>query len=118
MFRIFFEAQAYAKQDGQGRSLTGDLDGGVELTIGQSNAKKGLRLEIRGDVDMMVYGNMHQHVTGDYLLECANFRHITKGNHVSTAQNFNRTALAVILDQAPMILNNSGTTPTQVEGYA
>ena len=107
-----------AGKDGHGRSLTGDLDGGVELTIGQSDAKKGLRLEIRGDVDMMVYGNMHQHVTGDYLLECANFRHITKGNHVSTAQNFNRTALAVILDQAPMILNNSGTTPTQVEGYA
>ena len=103
--------------DNQGRSLTGALDGGVEMTIGQSNAKKGLRLEINGDVDLMVKGNFHQHITGDYILECANFRQVTKCDHVVTAQTINETALAVHLSQAPQILNNSGTTTPQLTGY-
>ena len=103
--------------DNQGRSLTGALEGGVEMTIGQSNAKKGLRLEINGDVDLMVKGNFHQHITGDYILECANFRQVTKLDHVITAQNINETALAIHLSQAPQILNNSGTTTPQLTGY-
>jgi len=106
-----------AGKDNQGRSLTGALDGGVELTIGQSAAKKGLRLEINGDVDLLVKGNMHQHVTGDYILECANFRQITKMDHVVTAQQMNHTALAVHLVNSPQILNNEGSTPFQNSDY-
>jgi hypothetical protein len=106
-----------AGKDKQGRSLTGSLEGGIELTVGQSSAKKGLRLEITGDVDWMVHGNLHQHVTGDFILECKNFRHITKLDHVVTAQNINHTALSAHVVNSPQILNNSGTTVMQKTGY-
>jgi len=95
--------------DKQGRSLTGALAGGVELTIGQSSAKKGLRLEINGDVDMMVYGNMHQHVTGTYTLECAQFRGVTMTEHVQTAQRIIEAALARHTTEAPDIVHNQGS---------
>jgi hypothetical protein len=95
--------------DKQGRSLTGALAGGVELTIGQSSAKKGLRLEINGDVDMMVYGNMHQHVTGTYTLECAQFRGVTMTEHVQTAQRIIEAALARHTTEAPNIVHNQGS---------
>ena len=98
-----------AGKDSQGRSLTGALDGGVELTIGQSSAKKGLRLEINGDVDLVVKGNMHQHVTGDYILECTAFRQITKTDHVVTAQKIIEAALARITHEAPDIVSNQGS---------
>jgi hypothetical protein len=98
-----------AGKDSQGRSLTGALDGGVELTIGQSSAKKGLRLEINGDVDLVVKGNMHQHVTGDYILECTAFRQITKTDHVVTAQKIIEAALSRHTTEAPDIVHNQGS---------
>ena len=106
-----------AGADNQGRSLTGALDGGIELTVGQSSAKKGLRLEINGDVDWVVKGNFHHHVTGDYILECTNFRQVTKLDHVVTAQNVNHTALSAHVVNSPQILKNSGTTTMQTTGY-
>lgn len=94
--------------DQQGRSLTAALDGGVEMTIGQNKQKKGLRLEINGDVDMLVKGNMHQHVTGDYVLECSAFRQITKTDHIVTAQKIINAAMARITNEAPDIVHNQG----------
>jgi len=102
-----------AGKDKQGRSLTGALDGGVEMTIGKSNAKKGLRLEVNGDVDLMVYGNFHQHVTGDYILECTNYRKIAKVASVSTAQTIHEVALSLHTTEAPDIQNNGISYPYQ-----
>jgi hypothetical protein len=102
-----------AGKDNQGRSLTGALDGGVEMTIGQSSAKKGLRLEINGDVDLMVKGNFHQSVTGDYILECTNFRRITKLADITTAQDIHSVALGMHTVEAPIIQSNGISYPYQ-----
>jgi hypothetical protein len=60
--------------DNQGRSLIAALDGGIEATIGQMVTKgakngKAMRLEIDGDVDVVIKGNLHLNVTGDVISE-------------------------------------------------
>jgi len=94
--------------DQLGRSLTAALDGGVEMTIGQNKQKKGLRLEINGDVDMLIKGNKHEHITGDYILECTTFRQITKTDHVVTAQKIIEAAMTRHTTEAPDIVHNQG----------
>jgi hypothetical protein len=94
--------------DQLGNSLTGQLDGGIEITVGQNKQKKALRLEINGDVDMTIKGNKHEHITGSYILECTDFRMITKTDHIETAQKFVRVAMARITDEAPDIVHNQG----------
>ena len=61
--------------DTAGRSLIAQLDGGIEATIGSnqtngaSNFTKAMRLEINGDVDIVIKGNLHLNVTGDIISE-------------------------------------------------
>jgi hypothetical protein len=63
--------------DNQGRSLVAAFDGGIEATIG--NAKgKGLKLEIDGDVDIAIKGNLHLNVTGDIWVEGVRINNIAK----------------------------------------
>jgi hypothetical protein len=95
-------------KDKQGRSITASLDGGAEIVIGQNNEKKGLRLEINGDVDMTVKGNMHQHITGDYILEATTIRAIAKTDCVLTAQKIIEAALTRHTTEAPEIIHNQG----------
>ena len=78
------------------------------MTIGQNKQKKGLRLEINGDVDMLIKGNMHQHITGDYVVECATFRQITKTDHIVTAQKIIEAAMTRHTTEAPDIVHNQG----------
>jgi hypothetical protein len=94
--------------DQLGRSLVAAFDGGVEMTIGQNKQQKGLRLEINGDVDMTIKGNKHEHITGDYTLECTTFRQITKTDHVVTAQKVITSAMTRITNSAPDIINDQG----------
>jgi hypothetical protein len=61
--------------DSMGRSLIAQLDGGIEATIGSNqtssatNYTKAIRLEINGDVDIVIKGNLHLNVTGDIISE-------------------------------------------------
>jgi len=61
--------------DSMGRSLIAQLDGAIEATIGSnqtssaSNYTKAIRLEINGDVDIVIKGNLHLNVTGDIISE-------------------------------------------------
>jgi hypothetical protein len=95
--------------DHLGRSLTAALAGGVEMTIGQNKQQKALRLEINGDVDVTIKGNKYEHITGDYTLECATYRQITKTDHVVSAQNIIHSALTRLTDEAPDIVHNQGS---------
>jgi hypothetical protein len=95
-------------KDKQGRSITASLDGGIEIVIGQNNEKKGIRLEVNGDVDLTVKGNMHQHITGDYVLEATTIRTIAKTDYVLTAQKVIEAALTRHTTEAPDIVNNQG----------
>jgi hypothetical protein len=94
--------------DQLGRSLTAALDGGVEMTIGQNKQQKALRLEINGDVDLLIKGNKHEHITGDYILECATFRGTTKTDHVQSAQKIIQSAMTRHTTEAPDIVHNQG----------
>jgi len=96
------------KDSTQGRSITATLDGGVEMVIGHNNQKKGLRLEINGDVDWTVKGNVHWNITGDFILEDAAFRHDSKTDNITTAQKFIRKGLARITDESTDICHNEG----------
>jgi hypothetical protein len=91
-----------------GNSLNAAFDGGIEMTIGQNKQRKALRLEINGDVDMTIKGNKHEHITGDYVLECATFRHITKTDHVVSAQKIIESAMTRHTTEAPDIVHNQG----------
>ncbi len=57
---------------------------------------------------MTVKGNKHEHITGDYILECATYRQITKTDHVVTAQNIVEAALVRHTTEAPDIVHNQG----------
>lgn len=94
--------------DLQGRSITGTLTGGITLVVGQDVGKKGIRLEVNGDVDMTVRGNKHEHITGDYILECTNFRQITKLDHIVTADKIIEAARTRHTTEAPDIVHNQG----------
>jgi hypothetical protein len=102
-------------KDKQGRSMTATFDGGLELVIGAKNSGtgadsmcgKGIRIEINGDVDMVVKGNKHELVTGEYILECTSYRKIVKTDSVSTAQNQYTVAMNRSLNEAPTIDNNN-----------
>lgn len=97
-----------AGADQLGNSLNAALDGGIQMTIGQNKQQKALRLEINGDVDMLIKGNKHEHITGDYVLECATYRHITKTDHVVSAQKIINSAMTRLTNEAPDIVNNQG----------
>lgn len=64
-------------RDNLGRSLTAAFDGGIEATIGNTKGK-GIKLEIDGDVDLAIKGNLHLNVTGDIWVEGVRINNIAK----------------------------------------
>ena len=97
-----------AGKDNQGRSITASLDGGVELTIGPNAQGKGLRMEIRGDVDWTVKGNFHLNVTGATVFESTSHQHIVKTDFVTQAQRQTHMSLVQHTIEAPAITHNQG----------
>jgi len=64
-------------KDQQDRSLTAAFDGGIEATVGNTKGK-GIKLEINGDVDLGIKGNLHLNVTGDIFVEGVRISNIAK----------------------------------------
>lgn len=94
--------------DTKGRSITAMLAGGAEITIQPNTQGKALRLEINGDIDITHRGNLQYLCTGDFVTECTTLRHITKTDHVVTAQNINHTALSQVTLNGMDIVNGQG----------
>ncbi len=100
---------AWIGADKQNRSITGTLDGGVQLSINnKGKGGKGLQLEIIGDIDITHIGNLHWQTTGDWVTECTAWRHVTKTDQVFTAQKIIEAALTRHTTEAPDIVHNQG----------
>lgn len=95
--------------DKQGRSVTGTLDGGVQLRIGKNKIGKGLQLEIIGDIDITHIGNLHWHSTGDWVTEQTSWRNVTKTDRIFTQQKAVDASLARYTVIAPDIVHDQGT---------
>ena len=72
--------------DKQGRSITGMLDGSVEITIRPNKNQRAVRLSILGDIDVTHVGNLQFQTTGDWTTECTKWRHVTKTDRIFTQQ--------------------------------
>lgn len=94
--------------DNFGRSITAALAGGVEITIQPNKQGKALSLEINGDIDITHKGNFQYLCTGDSITECTSLRHITKTDHIVSAQKMIHSALTRLTNEAPDIVNNQG----------
>jgi hypothetical protein len=95
-------------KDKQGRSITGSLDGAIELTIKPNTGQKAIRLSIIGDVDVTHVGNLNYLCTGDMVVEATTRRLIVKTDNIETQQKKISASLARDTTEAPDIVNNQG----------
>ena len=94
--------------DKQGRSVTGTLEGGIEITVKPNKQNKAIRLCIIGDVDITHQGHLQYLCTGDVISEATSRREITKTDKVETQQKKISSSLARDTTEAPDIVNNQG----------
>jgi hypothetical protein len=73
-------------KDKQGRSITGTLDGAIEITIRPNTGQRAINLSIIGDIDITHVGNLQYLCTGDAILEMTTRRVIVKTDNVETQQ--------------------------------
>lgn len=95
-------------KDAQGRSITGTLDGAIEITIRPNTGQRAINLQIIGDVDITHQGNLHYLCTGDAILEYTTRRQIVKTDNVETQQKKISASLVRDTREAPEIINNQG----------
>lgn len=91
-----------------GRSITGALEGGVEITVKANKQGKALRLMIQGDVDVTHQGNLNYYCSGDHVIESTARRVIVKTDNVETQQKKISSSLTRDTTEAPDIVNNQG----------
>ena len=92
-----------------GRSITAALAGGAEITIQPNKQGKALRLEINGDIDITHKGHLQYLCTGDWITEATTVRHITKTDHVVSAQKIIHSALARLTSESlDIVMNQCG----------
>jgi len=94
--------------DTYGRSVTGALEGGVEITIKANKQGKAIRLQIDGDIDITHSGNLQYYCSGDVITEATARREITKTDKVETQQKKISASLVRDTTEAPDIVNNQG----------
>jgi hypothetical protein len=94
--------------DKQGRSITGTLEGGIEITVKPNKQNKAIRLCIIGDVDITHQGHFQYLCTGDVITEATTRREITKTDKVETQQKKISASLTRDTTEAPDIVNNQG----------
>lgn len=107
-------------KDQLGRSLVATFDGGIEASIGSSNPSaggRGLKLEIDGDVDIAIKGNLHLNVTGEIITEARSRLAVVKGSDMVKAIMIQKFANAFITHEAPRIQNNEIYYVSQPDGY-
>lgn len=95
-------------KDKFGRSLVAALDGGIEMTVGKNSQDKGVRLEIDGDVDIVIKGNLHLNVTGDTTFETNRNLTIAKLSDITRSMKIQTFAQVLHTSEAPNIVNNQG----------
>jgi hypothetical protein len=95
-------------KDKQGRSITGMLDGAIELTIKPNNGQQAISLCIMGDVDVTHIGNLQYLCTGDMIIEATTRRINVKLDNIETQQKKISASLARDTTEAPDIVNNQG----------
>jgi hypothetical protein len=78
------------------------------MTVGQSNQKKGVRLEINGDVDIVIRGHLNLNVTGDIVGECSSNITLAKLNHVIRGNKVMQKALTCHVKESPTMIANQG----------
>lgn len=96
-------------KDKQGRSITGTLDGAIEITIKPNTGQRAVQLQIIGDIDVTHQGNLNWLSTGDWITEQTTWRNITKTDRVFTQQKSINASLVRDTTEAPDIVNNQGT---------
>jgi hypothetical protein len=101
-------------KDKNDNSLIAALDGGIEMTIGMNKQKKGVRLEIDGDVDIVIKGNLHLNVTGDTIFETVRNLTIAKISDITRSLTIQDFAQVLHTSEAPQggIINNEGLYDT------
>lgn len=95
-------------KDKQGRSITGTLDGAIEITIKPNTGQRAIQLSIVGDVDITHQGNVHYLCTGDGVFEFTAYRRIVKTDVVTTQQKRVSASLTRDTTEAPDIVHNQG----------
>jgi hypothetical protein len=99
---------AIGKDNSAGRSITATLDGGCEITIGMNNSGKSLAVTFLGDLDVLVKGNYHLNVTGDFITQASSIQTLSNTDIISKAQNQIHTALSQIIHESPSLTNSQG----------
>lgn len=96
-------------KDLKGRSLTASLDGGIEATIGSiTSTPKAVRLEMNGDVDITINGNLHLNVTGDIIVDGVRILQTAKIGIVNKSLVIVNAANVAMLESAPQRQFNQG----------
>lgn len=97
------------------RSVVAALDGGVEVTVGPNKQGKALRLELNGDVDLTINGNLHLNVTGDMVGEYARRLSMPKFLNVERTLVSQVFAGVMATTEAPEIVHNQGLYQSEPE---
>jgi hypothetical protein len=95
-------------KDKQGRSITGTLDGAIEIVIKPNTGQRAIQLSIVGDIDVTHMGNIHWLTTGDGIFEYTAYRRIVKTDVVTTQQKRISSSLTRDTTEAPDIVHNQG----------
>lgn len=95
-------------KDKQGRSITGTLDGAIEITIRPNTGQRAIQLQVIGDIDVTHQGNLNWLSTGDWITEQTSWRNITKTDRVFTQQKAISSSLTRDTTEAPDIIHNQG----------
>ena len=95
-------------KDKQGRSITGTLDGAIEITVKPNTGQRAIQLCIIGDVDVTHIGNLQYLCTGDMIIEATTRRMNVKTDNIETQQKKITASLARDTTEAPDIVNNQG----------
>lgn len=103
-------------KDAFGRSIIGTLDGGIEMTVGELKQKgKSIRLEINGDVDIAIRGNLHLNVTGDITTETCRDLTLAKLSSITRSLKVQDFAQTLRTNEAPEHVNHQGGYPPSEE---
>ncbi len=96
-------------KDMVGRSITGTLDGGIELAVGSNSNGQALQLEIIGDANVVVKGNLQHYVTGDYVLDVnGSIFMSSKKDFITKAVNHRDLSLVQTTREAPDVTDQQG----------
>lgn len=92
-------------KDKLSRSIVAALDGSIEATIG-GDGHRAVRLEINGDVDVSIKGNLHLNVTGDIFVEGVRINSLAKLLMTNKTLTMANMAMVGIVNETMAIANN------------